>query len=166
MLSFQPSSTTDQPRCVTRLWPAGTPGRIQVTRRTYELLLGEFQLERRGTIEVRGLGEMETWYLLGAQGSLPAEKSAKYRARARDVDLEIKSSARETSEGSRVECLADCLACCVACSDRLGASFQLTMFDPCVTQNLRGAADGVEQRDRRSLARCRLPLAGQDLVES
>ena len=45
----------------------GTPGRIQVTRATYELLKDEFVLEPRGTIEVRGKGEMETWYLLGAR---------------------------------------------------------------------------------------------------
>jgi class 3 adenylate cyclase len=41
------------------------PGRIQVTRSTYELLRDEFLLEPRGTIPVKGKGEMETWYLLG-----------------------------------------------------------------------------------------------------
>ena len=48
-----------------RMQTHGTPGRIQVTRATYELLKDEFVLESRGTIEVRGKGEMETWYLVG-----------------------------------------------------------------------------------------------------
>jgi adenylate cyclase len=47
-----------------RMQSHGTPGRIQVTRATYELLKDEFELEPRGTIEVRGKGEMETWYLI------------------------------------------------------------------------------------------------------
>ena len=48
-----------------RMQSHGTPGRIQVTRATYELLKDEFILEPRGMIEVRGKGEMETWYLIG-----------------------------------------------------------------------------------------------------
>ena len=48
-----------------RMQTHGTPGRIQVTRSTYELLEDEFVLEPRGTIEVRGKGQMETWYLIG-----------------------------------------------------------------------------------------------------
>jgi len=50
------------------------PGRIQTTRATYELLKDEFVFEARGTIPVKGKGEMETWYLLGmrAVGSAPA----------------------------------------------------------------------------------------------
>ena len=49
-----------------RMQSDGTPGRIQITRATYELLRDEFVCERRGTIPVKGKGEMETWYLLGA----------------------------------------------------------------------------------------------------
>jgi adenylate cyclase len=48
-----------------RMQTHGTPGRIQVTQTTYELLKDEFVLEPRGTIDVRGKGEMETWYLVG-----------------------------------------------------------------------------------------------------
>ena len=55
-----------------RMQSHGTPGRIQVTRATYELLKDEFVLESRGTIEVRGKGEMETWYLVGLRESRPA----------------------------------------------------------------------------------------------
>jgi class 3 adenylate cyclase len=42
----------------------GTPGRIQITRATYELLADEFECEPRGTIAVKGKGEVETWYLI------------------------------------------------------------------------------------------------------
>jgi guanylate cyclase len=52
-----------------RMQTESLPGRIQVTRSTYELLKDEFVLEARGTIEVRGKGEMETWYLVGARSS-------------------------------------------------------------------------------------------------
>ena len=41
------------------------PGRIQVTRPTYELLGEEFVFERRGTVPIKGRGEIETWYLVG-----------------------------------------------------------------------------------------------------
>jgi guanylate cyclase len=43
----------------------GTPGEIQITRETYELLKDEFACRPRGTILVKGKGEMETWYLEG-----------------------------------------------------------------------------------------------------
>jgi guanylate cyclase len=56
----------DAVNVASRMESGGTPGRIQVTRRTFELLEGEFELEPRGTIEVKGIGEMETWYLLGS----------------------------------------------------------------------------------------------------
>jgi adenylate cyclase len=42
-----------------------TPGEIQITRATYELLGDEFVCTPRGTILVKGKGEMETWFLVG-----------------------------------------------------------------------------------------------------
>ena len=48
-----------------RMESHGTPGQIQVTRATYELLEDEFVLEPRGTIPVKGKGDVETWYLVG-----------------------------------------------------------------------------------------------------
>ncbi len=48
-----------------RMQTESTPGRIQITRATYELLKDEFVCEPRGTVSVKGKGEMETWYLLG-----------------------------------------------------------------------------------------------------
>ena len=47
----------------------GTPNQIQITRATYELLKDEFRCEPRGTIPVKGKGELETWYLVGRRTS-------------------------------------------------------------------------------------------------
>ena len=48
----------------------GTPGQIQVTQATYELLRDEFELEPRGTVAIKGKGNVETWYLVGRQRAL------------------------------------------------------------------------------------------------
>jgi guanylate cyclase len=50
-----------------RMESHGTPGEIQITRATYELVKDEFVCRRRGTILVKGKGWMETWYLVGAR---------------------------------------------------------------------------------------------------
>ena len=55
----------DAVNTASRMESQGTPGRIQITRATYELLGGEFECEPRGTIAVKGKGEMEVWYVLG-----------------------------------------------------------------------------------------------------
>jgi class 3 adenylate cyclase len=49
----------------------GTSGRIQITRATKELLADEFVCEPRGTIPVKGKGEIEAWYLVGSRGITP-----------------------------------------------------------------------------------------------
>ena len=43
----------------------GMPGRIHLSEATYELIRDEFECEPRGTIEVKGKGEMRTWFLVG-----------------------------------------------------------------------------------------------------
>jgi class 3 adenylate cyclase len=55
----------DAVNTASRMESQGTPNHIQVTRATYELLRERFELEPRGTVEVKGKGEMETWYLVG-----------------------------------------------------------------------------------------------------
>jgi adenylate cyclase len=55
----------DAVNTASRMESHGTPGRIQITRATYELLADEFECESRGTIPVKGKGEMEVWYLVG-----------------------------------------------------------------------------------------------------
>ncbi|HWL49491.1 MAG TPA: adenylate/guanylate cyclase domain-containing protein [Acidimicrobiia bacterium] len=57
----------DAVNTASRMESGGTPGRVQVAQPTYELLKDEFELVPRGTIAVKGKGEMETWYLMGAR---------------------------------------------------------------------------------------------------
>jgi adenylate cyclase len=47
-----------------RMETTGSAGRIQVSQDVYERLRGEFVLEARGEIEVKGKGKMSTWFLL------------------------------------------------------------------------------------------------------
>jgi adenylate cyclase len=58
----------DAVNMASRMESHGTPGRIQVTRDTYELLRDEFELERRGPVAIKGKGDVETWYLVGRRG--------------------------------------------------------------------------------------------------
>ncbi len=58
----------DAVNMASRMESHGTPGRIQVTRATYELLAREFECEPRGTITVKGKGEVEAWYLVRPLG--------------------------------------------------------------------------------------------------
>jgi guanylate cyclase len=55
----------DAVNTASRMESYGAPGRIQITRPTYELLADEFECEPRGRIAVKGKGEIEAWYLLG-----------------------------------------------------------------------------------------------------
>jgi guanylate cyclase len=55
----------DAVNTASRMESHGTPGEIQMTRATYELLKGEFVCTLRGTIPIKGKGQMETWYLVG-----------------------------------------------------------------------------------------------------
>jgi guanylate cyclase len=59
----------DAVNTASRMESHGTADHIQITRATYELLRDEFICERRGTVSVKGKGEMETWYLIGRRGS-------------------------------------------------------------------------------------------------
>jgi guanylate cyclase len=59
----------DAVNTASRMESQGTPNRIQITRATYELVIDEFVCERRGTVSVKGKGEMETWYLVGRRGN-------------------------------------------------------------------------------------------------
>jgi class 3 adenylate cyclase/NAD(P)-dependent dehydrogenase (short-subunit alcohol dehydrogenase family) len=48
-----------------RMESQGLPGKVQITQATYELLKDEFVCEPRGTLDVKGVGEVETWFLVG-----------------------------------------------------------------------------------------------------
>ena len=64
----------DAVNTASRMESHGTAGRIQITRATYELLAGEFECEPRGTIQVKGKGDVETWFLVGRRdtAAMPA----------------------------------------------------------------------------------------------
>jgi len=55
----------DAVNVASRMESHGTSGRIQITRATKELLEDKFVCEPRGTIALKGKGEMEAWYLVG-----------------------------------------------------------------------------------------------------
>lgn len=57
----------DAVNVASRMESQGTRGEIQITRATYELLKDEFVCRRRGTIPVKGKGDIETWYLVGSR---------------------------------------------------------------------------------------------------
>jgi adenylate cyclase len=63
----------DAVNTASRMESHGTSGRIQITPETKELLEDEFVCERRGTILVKGKGEMEVWYLIGRRVDIGAE---------------------------------------------------------------------------------------------
>jgi len=63
----------DAVNIASRMESHGTSGRIQITRATKDLLDDEFVCEPRGTILIKGRGEMEAWYLVGRRISAAAE---------------------------------------------------------------------------------------------
>jgi adenylate cyclase len=77
----------DAVNTASRMESQSTPGEIQITHATYELVKDEFVCRRRGTIEVKGKGQMETWYLVGPRShDGPTERDADPGAR----DLSVK----------------------------------------------------------------------------
>jgi guanylate cyclase len=59
----------DAVNTASRMESQGTPGAIQITGATYELICDTFVCEPRGTIQVKGKGEMETWLLVGRRAA-------------------------------------------------------------------------------------------------
>jgi class 3 adenylate cyclase len=62
----------DTVNTASRMESTGVPGRIQVTGDTHERLADAFDFERRGVIEVKGKGPIETWFLVGRRQGVPA----------------------------------------------------------------------------------------------
>lgn len=46
-----------------RMESHGVPGSIQISRATYDLIRSDFHCDRRGTVDVKGIGETETYFL-------------------------------------------------------------------------------------------------------
>ena len=57
----------DPVNTASRMESTGIPGRIQLAPATYELLKDAFECAPRGTVDVKGKGEMPTWFLVGAR---------------------------------------------------------------------------------------------------
>jgi adenylate cyclase/guanylate cyclase len=55
----------DTVNTASRLESHGEPGRIQVTGETARRLEHAYRFERRGVVEVKGKGSIETWFLIG-----------------------------------------------------------------------------------------------------
>ena len=55
----------DSVNTASRMESHGVPGKIQVTMDTYRILKDEFIFEPRGILDVKGKGNMETWFLVG-----------------------------------------------------------------------------------------------------
>jgi guanylate cyclase len=96
----------DAVNTASRMETYGTPGRIQITRATYELLADEFALEPRGTISVKGKGEVEAWYLLGRPaGRDSAAADGAHESTLVDVtpastpSTDVRPNTRSTSRG-------------------------------------------------------------------
>jgi class 3 adenylate cyclase len=55
----------DTVNMASRMESTGVPGCIQVTERTYRRLRGHYRFQRRGPVQVKGKGELITWFLVG-----------------------------------------------------------------------------------------------------
>jgi guanylate cyclase len=60
----------DAVNVASRMESHGTGGTIQITHATYELIKDEFICESRGTVDVKGKGEMEVWLVLAAKAKV------------------------------------------------------------------------------------------------
>jgi class 3 adenylate cyclase len=62
----------DTVNTASRMESHGVPGEIQVTERVATALDGDYVLEARGAIEIKGKGAMPTWFLRGRADDGPA----------------------------------------------------------------------------------------------
>lgn len=57
----------DTVNLASRMESSGSPGKIQVTATTYQLLKDEYKFLERGLVKIKGKGEMMTYWLVGAR---------------------------------------------------------------------------------------------------
>jgi adenylate cyclase len=60
-----------------RMESHGVPGRIQVSFYTYELLRDKYEFEERGLIDIKGQGEMRTYFLTGPKTASDSKSESK-----------------------------------------------------------------------------------------
>ena len=58
----------DTVNTASRMESTGTAGCIQVTERAYQRLRGCYRFERRGPVQVKGKGVLDTWFLVARNG--------------------------------------------------------------------------------------------------
>lgn len=63
---FQYDIWGDTVNTAARMESHGVPGRIHISATTHDLIKDHFVCEPRGVIEVKGKGELETWFVVGA----------------------------------------------------------------------------------------------------
>ncbi|MBA2718669.1 MAG: adenylate/guanylate cyclase domain-containing protein [Chloroflexi bacterium] len=63
----------DAVNTASRMESQGTPGRVQITRATHDLIADEFECEPRGTIAVKGKGDMDVWHVVGRRPQAVAD---------------------------------------------------------------------------------------------
>ena len=64
---FQYDLWGDAVNTASRMESHGVPGKIQVTRETYDLIKDDFVFTARSAVDVKGKGNMETWFLDGVR---------------------------------------------------------------------------------------------------
>ena len=57
----------DSVNVASRMESSGKEGRIQVSEAAYKRLKDDFTFEKRGAVEIKGKGAMETYFLTGKQ---------------------------------------------------------------------------------------------------
>ena len=60
---FQYDIWGDSVNTAARMESHGVPGRIHISEATYRLIEGDFRCESRGSIDVKGKGQMDTWFV-------------------------------------------------------------------------------------------------------
>jgi class 3 adenylate cyclase len=58
----------DTVNLASRLESQGLPGRVHVSPQTSQMLAGQYDLEARGLINLRGIGKVRTSFLVGKKG--------------------------------------------------------------------------------------------------
>ena len=57
----------DAVNVASRMESHGMGGKVQITRATYELIKNDFVCEPRGTVNIKGKGEMDVWLVISAK---------------------------------------------------------------------------------------------------
>ncbi len=66
----------DTVNTASRMESHGVAGKIQVTPQTYELIRDLFVCEPRGSVQIKGIGAMDTWFLTARRSSVAAQPHA------------------------------------------------------------------------------------------